>query len=307
MGLPTKKQMNKHKRGTRKALDTLDTLSNEGDIEPENTPPKSQKAASKKTTTKKREVKEKTIPTNVQNHSKEKDREEIQIEPESPETISKKTNISNEAVSKTTAVESFGNETEDLEQKKATDQDSSSEKTITDSSMKKTANQHKKEAEIDVSEEDEDTQQDKYLTFSIGHEIFGIEIRFITEIIVVQKITAVPDTAAHIRGVINLRGKVIPVMDIRERFGLDLKEYDERTCIIVVNHKEIAVGLIVDIVNEVVDIPSEDVDPPPRTHSGIKANYIAGMGKIGADVKILLDIQNVLDIQDLDPQTLELS
>jgi len=94
-------------------------------------------------------------------------------------------------------------------------------------------------------------------------------------------------------------------MDVRERLGLSLKEYDERTCIIVVNYNDVSVGLIVDIVNEVIDIPAVDIDPPPKNHSGIRANYIAGMGKIGTEVKILLNTQNVLDTGTLRIQKTE--
>ena len=119
-----------------------------------------------------------------------------------------------------------------------------------------------------------------------------------TEIIVMQKITEVPNTASFIRGVINLRGKVIPVIDVRERFHLETRQYDDRTCIVVVDVSEIAVGLIVDTVNEVIDIPEDRVDPPPATHAGIESNYISGMGKVGKTVKILLDVKNVLNLTE---------
>jgi len=154
------------------------------------------------------------------------------------------------------------------------------------------ANMVKEIEQIDDIEED--TQKDRFLSFRIREEDYGIEIRFVTEIIVMHKITVVPDTPPFIKGVINLRGKVIPVMDVRERFKMETRDYDDRTCIIVVDVDEITLGLIVDTVNEVVDIPETQIDAPPATHSGIESNYIKGMGKVGKKVKILLDVERVL-------------
>ena len=157
------------------------------------------------------------------------------------------------------------------------------------------------ELEMDLYDElDEDTQKDKYLSFRLGNEEYGIEIQHIIEIIVMQEITKVPDMPDFIIGVINLRGNVISVMDIRRRFNLETRDYDERTCIIVVNINNISIGLIVDTVNEVVDIPESQIDPPPKTHSGIRSNYIQGMGKIGEKVKILLDIEKILYEEELE-------
>lgn len=147
---------------------------------------------------------------------------------------------------------------------------------------------------------DEDAQKDKYLTFHLGNEDYGIEIRHVIEIVVMQDITEVPDMPEFIIGVINLRGQVISVMDIRKRFKLEAREYDDRTCIIVVRINDISVGIIVDTVNEVINIPENQVDPPPRTHSGIKSGYIKGMGKIGDKVKILLDIEKILYEDELE-------
>ncbi|MBU3914252.1 chemotaxis protein CheW [bacterium] len=153
------------------------------------------------------------------------------------------------------------------------------------------------DAEIDDEETTEDTQRDKYLTFRLEPEEYGVSIKYVIEIIVLQSITEVPDTPAFVNGVINLRGRVIPVIDVRRRFGLDTREYDERTCIVVVDIDGIAVGLIVDTVNEVVDIPGDQVDPAPRTHSGVESSYIQGMGKIGKKVIILLDVEKVTHIE----------
>ena len=150
----------------------------------------------------------------------------------------------------------------------------------------------------DLYDDDEDTQKDKYLTFRIASEDYGIAIANVTEIIGIQSITEIPEMPDYIKGVINLRGKVIPVMDVRLRFKLPPREYDERTCIIVVEIDTTSVGLVVDTVNEVADIPEEQVEPAPKSkHKG--GNYIQGLGKIGQEVKILLDINKVLDNCDV--------
>ncbi|MCK5340701.1 MAG: purine-binding chemotaxis protein CheW [Desulfobulbaceae bacterium] len=149
-------------------------------------------------------------------------------------------------------------------------------------------------------DEDEDTQKDKYLTFHLGEEDYGIEIAFVTEIIGIQKITEVPDMPEFIKGVINLRGKVIPLMDVRERFRMQFREYDERTCIVVVDINNTAVGLLVDEVSEVVDIPESQVEPPPKTGKGTSSRFIKGMGKMDDEVKILLDVGKILYDEELE-------
>ncbi len=148
--------------------------------------------------------------------------------------------------------------------------------------------------------DDEDTQKDKFLTFHLAGEDYGLEIAYVTEIIGIQKITEVPDMPEFVKGVINLRGKVIPVMDVRSRFNLELREYDERTCIIVVDMKETAVGLVVDQVNEVVDIPEDQIEPPPKTGKKSSSRFIQGMGKMGDDVKILLRVDKLLFDEELE-------
>ncbi|MFH1075368.1 MAG: chemotaxis protein CheW [Pseudomonadota bacterium] len=160
-----------------------------------------------------------------------------------------------------------------------------------------------KEKEVtndDYDEDNEDTQKDKFLTFQVGSEEFGIEIRHVTEIIGLQKITNVPDMPGFVRGVINLRGKVIPVMDVRSRFKMEMREYDERTCIVVVNINDKAVGLVVDQVREVADIPESQVEPPAQIGSGTASRYIQGMGKVGEDVKILLNVDRLLYANELE-------
>jgi len=143
-------------------------------------------------------------------------------------------------------------------------------------------------------DDDDDTQKDKYLTFTVGKEDYGIEVCFVTEIIGIQKITDVPDMPEYVKGVINLRGKVIPVMDVRLRFRMPEREYDDRTCIVVVSVNGSAVGLVVDTVREVVDIPEGQIELPPEVAEGNVQRYIKGLGKMGDDVKILLDVDNLV-------------
>lgn len=151
-----------------------------------------------------------------------------------------------------------------------------------------------------IDDEDEDTQANKYLTFKIGTESFGISIKHIIEIIELQRISEVPDMPAYVRGVINLRGRVIPVVDLRLRFGLENREFDDRTCIVVTEIGSTLIGFIVDTVEEVTEIPENQVEPPPKfkTASG-KERYISGMGKIGDAVKILLDVERLILDEDL--------
>ena len=140
----------------------------------------------------------------------------------------------------------------------------------------------------------EDTQREKYLTFHLGEETYGIEIKHVREIIGIQKITEVPEMPDFIRGVINLRGQVIPVMDVRARFNMKDRDYDDRTCVVVVEVKESTIGLVVDTVSEVADIPDSEVSPPPRVSKAASNRYIKGMGKTGEQVKILLDADKLL-------------
>jgi purine-binding chemotaxis protein CheW len=147
--------------------------------------------------------------------------------------------------------------------------------------------------------ENEDTLKGKYLIFSMGSELFGIEIRYITEIIGIQPITQVPEMPEYVKGVTNLRGKIIPVMDARLRFKKEVKEYDSRTCIIVLDTNDTSVGLIVDSVAEVITLQDEEISSPPEINKG-GHGYIKGIGKSGDTVKLLLDCQKLLSGEDLD-------
>jgi purine-binding chemotaxis protein CheW len=140
----------------------------------------------------------------------------------------------------------------------------------------------------------------KYLTFFLADEVYGVEISYVTEIIGIQKITNIPEMPEYIRGVINLRGKVIPVMDVRTRFHMNQREYDERTCIIVVDISGTTVGLVVDEVSEVADIPMDQVEPPPMGRQGKGNAFIKGMGKSGDSVKILLNVEALIKEEDLE-------
>jgi len=138
-----------------------------------------------------------------------------------------------------------------------------------------------------------DAKDDLYLTFTIGSEVYGIGIEFVKEIIGIQPIAEIPDFPEHIRGVINLRGKIIPVMDVRLRFRKPALAYDARTCIIVVDISETSIGLIVDRVAEVVAIPVQDIAPPPEINRR-ETSYIRGFGKAAGEIKRLLDLPILL-------------
>ncbi len=144
-----------------------------------------------------------------------------------------------------------------------------------------------------------ETRAGKYLTFGLADEEYGLEILKVREIFGMVNITAVPQTPEHVRGVINLRGKVIPVMDLRLKFCMAEKEHDEATCIIVVDVDGVEMGIIVDHVQEVIEISSEDIEDPPSLGSNVDTDFILGMGKLDKRVTILLDITKVLGHEDL--------
>lgn len=152
--------------------------------------------------------------------------------------------------------------------------------------------------ENELMEQEEDTLKGRFLTFALGNEAYGIAIRYVTEIIGIQPITEVPELPDYIRGIINLRGKIIPVMDVRLRFKKNFKEYNDRTCVIVIDITNISIGLIVDSVSEVISIADEEiVAPPEMSKEGNK--YINGIGKVGNDVKLLLDCEKLLSENDI--------
>ncbi len=153
----------------------------------------------------------------------------------------------------------------------------------------------------EAASNEHDTQKGKYMTFKSGNEYFGLEIQYVNEIIQFQTITAIPETEDYIKGLINLRGKVIPVVDVRLRFKQEPFEYNDRTCIIVINVKSMMVGLIVEKIAEVVEIKEENILPPPNIGRADKSHhkYVYGIGKVGNAVKLLLDPDKLLNDDDL--------
>ena len=146
-------------------------------------------------------------------------------------------------------------------------------------------------------------REGKYLTFMLASEDYGIGILKIKEIIGMMPITSVPQTPSFVKGVVNLRGKVIPVVDLRLKFGMPAIDYTERTCIIVVEISgqtgAIKIGVVVDAVSEVLNIKGEDIENTPAFGTSVNIDYILGMAKMGGSVKILLDIDKVLNTQDI--------
>jgi len=146
-------------------------------------------------------------------------------------------------------------------------------------------------------------KEGKYLTFALAHEEYGLEILKVREIIGYMDITAVPQTPHHVKGVINLRGQVIPVVDLRTKFGMETAEITEESCIIVVeisqDNRTFQTGIVVDHVQEVLDIANSDIEDAPQFGSSVDTDFILGMGKIEDTVKILLDIDKVLAGDDL--------
>ena len=141
-------------------------------------------------------------------------------------------------------------------------------------------------------------REGKYLTFVLAGEEYGIGILKVKEIIGIMAITTVPQTPEYMKGVINLRGKVIPVVDLRLKFGMEAIDYTEKTCIIVVeiasNGQNVMIGVLVDSVSEVLNIKGSDIEDTPSFGNHLNTDYILGMAKTGGKVKILLDIDKVL-------------
>ena len=148
-----------------------------------------------------------------------------------------------------------------------------------------------------------DARAGKYLTFQLAQEEFGIRVLKVREIMGLQEITAVPQTPSHVKGVINLRGKVVPVIDLRLKFGLSAAEYTQRTCIIVTQIQGesgfVLMGIIVDGVSEVLNLTAAEIEDTPDFGEAVAGNYLLGMAKVKGKVKILLDIDRVLSTQDL--------
>lgn len=145
----------------------------------------------------------------------------------------------------------------------------------------------------------EDTQKGKFLSFSLGKEVYAIEIKYVTEIIGIQPITEVPELPSYVKGIINLRGKIIPVLDVRLRFKKSSVDYNDRTCIVVIEVSECNVGLIVDNVSEVLAIADEETVPPPDMNKYSENKFIKAIGKVGNEVILILDCNKLMNDSDM--------
>ena len=144
------------------------------------------------------------------------------------------------------------------------------------------------------------TLEGKFLTFVLGNEVYGIEILKAREIIGLMDITTVPQTPEYMKGVINLRGKVIPVIDLRLKFTMQEEEHTKETCVIVVEVNKTSIGIIVDSVSEVSDIGGGEIEEAPGFGQGIDTSFIMGLGKVKEKIIILLDIEAVLSSEELE-------
>lgn len=156
---------------------------------------------------------------------------------------------------------------------------------------------------VETSEDnivEEDMQHGRYLTFSLDNEVFGIAINYVNEIIGMQKINEIPEVSSFVKGIINLRGNIIPIIDMRLKFKKDPIEYDDRTCIIIVDIEGISAGLIVDKVAEVINIDDNDISDPPDVRTGFANRYIMGIGKLKNSVILLLDCTRLFKDDELD-------
>lgn len=146
--------------------------------------------------------------------------------------------------------------------------------------------------------DNEDTLKGKYLTFFIDNVTYAIEIKFVTEIIGIQPITEIPELPSYVKGIINLRGKIVPVMDVRLRFKKEQLVYNDRTCIVVVDVNGISLGLIVDNVSDVIKISDENIVPPPESSTGSDNKYIKSIGKVDDKVSLILSCEKLMSEDD---------
>lgn len=153
---------------------------------------------------------------------------------------------------------------------------------------------------MDINQKRQDDELLQLVTFSIGEEEFGVNILKVQEINRTMEITKVPRSPEFVEGVINLRGKVIPIIDLRRRFGLVSKPEDKDTRIIVIEINSVIVGFVVDAVSEVLRIPASTVEPPPPVVAGVESDYISGVGQLKDRLLIMLDLDRLLSTEDLD-------
>ena len=159
-----------------------------------------------------------------------------------------------------------------------------------------------------LAADDENDAQDKHLLFQLGDEEYGVPIDRVQNIEEMHKIVAVPDMPEYVRGVINLRGSVIPVVELRRRFGMPTREFDDRTCIVVIATESRTVGFIVDTVNEVHEIPRESIQPRPEFNSGDGHDqFVSGLGTVDGEVKILLAVDRLMRADEVSEEALALA
>ena len=145
----------------------------------------------------------------------------------------------------------------------------------------------------------EDAQKGRFLNFLVGSEVFGIEIKYVTEIIGIQSITEMPDMPVYVKGIINLRGRIIPLIDVRLRFGKEPKPYDDRTCVIVVGVSGYSYGLIVDSVSEVLSIPDEEIAPLPGMSATSGNKFVKNIGKTSGGIVLIVDCERLLTADEV--------
>ncbi len=167
-------------------------------------------------------------------------------------------------------------------------------------SVEKVKTKSEEEIETAMDDEGDEIQENQFLTFGIEKETYAIDLLNVMEIIRLIQITPIPETFDFIKGIINLRGKIIPVMDIRMRFSLEEKPYEDRTCIIVVSIKGMEMGLIVDHVSEVLEIPESQTDAMPSVSKTASQRFVRGIGKTDGGVKIILDLDKLLFDEEME-------
>lgn len=145
----------------------------------------------------------------------------------------------------------------------------------------------------------EDSQKGRFLAFMVGNEAFGIEIKYVIEIIGIQNITEMPEMPSYVKGIINLRSKIIPLIDIRLRFGKEPRDYDDRTCVIVVSINGFSYGLIVDSVYEVLSIPDEEISPLPSINAAAGNRFVKNIGKTANRIILIVDCERLLTSEDI--------
>jgi len=150
----------------------------------------------------------------------------------------------------------------------------------------------------DVDVVEEDSLENRYLIFDIKDELYAIEISLITEIVEMLPVTQVPSIPDFIVGIINLRGSIIPIIDVRMRFGYETKEYDSRTCIIVLQNGDMSIGLIVDSVQEVAKIDQDSIAKPPANGTNDKDYYIKGIARWKNDIQLIVDYEKFFDLEE---------